>query len=193
VRKTIGTVLGLTRPAIVAALGLAMIAPAQAAKQPWVENDKIEFGLPDLDGRLVSSSDERFSGKVVLVDLWATWCSPCISEIPTLVDLQNRFGERGLIIVAIAFEAEERSDLRRQRLQEFVAERGINYLVLDGGPPEDFDSVLPTVRNVRGFPVEILVDRTGRVVQARNGYGFKKSWARKLSRDIESLLAAPSE
>lgn len=192
-RKTIGTVLGLTRPAIVAALGLAMIAPAQAAKQPWVENDKIEFGLPDLDGRLVSSSDERFSGKVVLVDLWATWCSPCISEIPTLVDLQNRFGERGLIIVAIAFEAEERSDLRRQRLQEFVAERGINYLVLDGGPPEDFDSVLPTVRNVRGFPVEILVDRTGRVVQARNGYGFKKSWARKLSRDIESLLAAPSE
>ncbi len=170
------------------ALVLAAFSPAEAAKQPWVEGGKIEFRLPSLEGQLVDSSDARFAGKVVLVDLWATWCPPCISEIPTLVDLQRRFGERGLIIVAIAFEAEEGPDLRREHLLEFIADQGINYLVLDGGPPEDFESALPSVRDVRGFPVEILVDRTGRVTQARNGYGFKKSWARKLGRDIESLL-----
>jgi thiol-disulfide isomerase/thioredoxin len=175
------------------ALVLATIAPAEAAKQPWVEDAQIEFRLPDLRGQLVNSSDARFAGKVLLVDLWATWCSPCISEIPTLVELQSRFGDRGLVIVAIAFEAEKQPDQRREHLQEFIAEHGINYLVLDGGPPEDFESVLPTVRNVKGFPVEILVDRTGRVTKARNGYGFKKSWARKLDRDIESLLSAPSE
>jgi thiol-disulfide isomerase/thioredoxin len=176
-----------------AAFVLAIVTPAEAANQPWVEDAKVEFQLPDLQGRLVDSSDREVAGKVLLVDLWATWCPPCISEIPTFVELQSRFRDRGLIIVAIAFEAEERPDLRRKHLQEFIAEHGINYLVLDGGPPEDFESALPSVRNVRGFPVEILVDRTGRVAKARNGYGFKKSWARKLDRDIDSLLGAPSE
>jgi thiol-disulfide isomerase/thioredoxin len=181
------------RALICAAFILATIAPAEAAKQPWVEDAKMEFRLPDLQGQLVTSSDERFAGKVVLVDLWGTWCPPCISEIPTLVELQSRFDDRGLIIVAIAFEAEERPDQRREYLQEFSAEHGINYLVLDGGSPENFESVLPTVRNVRGFPVEILIDRSGQVTQARNGYGFKKSWARKLNREIEALLGASVE
>ena len=97
------------------------------------------------------------------------------------------------MVVAIAFEGEERPDLRRQQLQAFVEEQGINYLVLDGGLPGGFESALPGVRNVRGFPVEMLVDRTGRVTRARNSYGFKKGWARKLHREIESLLSHPSE
>jgi thiol-disulfide isomerase/thioredoxin len=176
-----------------AMLVLAAGATTEAGKQPWVEGAKLEFRLPDLQGELVGSTDERFTGRVVLVDLWATWCPPCITEIPTLVDLQTRFGDRGLTIVAIAFEGEERPESRREHLQLFVAEKGINYLVLDGGPPENFELALPTVRNVRGFPVEILVDRTGAVALARNSYGFKKGWARKLERDIDALLATPSE
>jgi len=183
----------MLRPFMFAGIALVvggLSVPAEAAKQPWVEDARLEFSLSDLDGQLVTSSDPRFDGKVVLVELWATWCPPCITEIPTLVELQTRYGDRGLIVVAIAFEAEERSDLRREQLQEFVAEQGINYLVLDGGLPEDFESALPAVQNIRGFPVEILVDRTGRVKAARNGYGFKKSWARKLNREIEALLGA---
>ena len=181
-------------PLAALAIALALTIPSTgAAKQPWVEDERLEFQLPDLDGRPVSSSDARFAGKTLLVDLWATWCPPCLSEIPTLIELQRQYGDRGLVIVAIAFEAEERADVRQERLREFVAKRDINYLVLDGGPPENFEAVLPAVRNVRGFPVEILVDRTGRVVTARNGYGFKKSWARKLTREIEALVARPSE
>lgn len=63
--------------------------------------------------------------------------------------------------------------------------------MLDGGLPAEFESALPSVRNVRGFPVEILVDRGGNVVTARNGYGYgyKKKWAARLEREIESLLA----
>jgi thiol-disulfide isomerase/thioredoxin len=175
-----------------AAIVLAASAPAAAAKQPWVEGDRLEFRLPDLHGQLVGSSDERFAGKVLLVDLWATWCAPCITEIPTLVELQDRFGERGLVIVAIAFEADESPDQRRERLRRFVDEQGINYLVVDGGLPADFESALPAVRDVRGFPVEILIDRAGRVASARNGYGYKKRWARKLSREVEALLGEAS-
>ena len=178
------------RVAVGAAVAFGMaVALAVAGKQPVVEGGRVDFRLPDLLGRVVSSADPQFAGKVLLVDLWATWCPPCITEIPTLIDLQEQYGDSGLVIVAIAFEAEEQQEERHARLREFVAQQGINYLVLDGGRPEDFEVALPSVKNVRGFPVEILVDRSGRVTAARNGYGFKKKWAAKLEREIGALVS----
>lgn len=171
---------------------LVLAATAAAARKPWVEGAKLEFDLPDLRGELVSSADERFAGKVLLVELWGTWCPPCISEIPTLIELQDRLGDRGLLIVAIAFEHEEDPEARRERLQRFTQERGISYLVLDGGSTEEAESALPALRDVSGLPVEILINRSGRVTETRNGYGFKKSWARKLERELEALLDEPA-
>jgi thiol-disulfide isomerase/thioredoxin len=170
----------------------AAISPV-AGKRPTVQGGRLDFQLPDLTGNMVSSADGRFDGKVLLVDLWATWCKPCITEIPTLIDLQETYEDTGLVIVAIAFEAEDGDEQRRSRLREFVKERGINYLVLDGGPPENFETALPSVKNVRGFPVEILVDRKGAVAVARNGYGYRKKWARKIRREIEALLKQPGK
>jgi len=177
--------------ALAFALALAVALPA-SGKQPLVEGGSLEFQLPDLAGELVKSTDSRFAGKVVLVDLWATWCPPCLSEVPTLVDVQKQYGDRGFVIVAIAFEAED-VEQRRTRLQDFVTRHGINYLVLEGGPLERFEAALPTVKNVKGFPVEILVDRTGQVMSARNGYGFKKKWAKRLRREIEALLSESAD
>jgi thiol-disulfide isomerase/thioredoxin len=178
--------------AIASLLVLAAALPANAAKQPRVEGERLEFRIPDLDGNPVSLSDERFAGKVVLVDLWGTWCPPCVSEIPTLVDLQERYREQGLVIVAIAFEADADPESRRAYLREYVAEQGVHYLVLDGGPPEAFETALPAVKNVRGFPIEIFIGRDGKVVEARNSFGFKASWAKKLTRELETLLHDPS-
>jgi thiol-disulfide isomerase/thioredoxin len=94
---------------------LLLIAPASAGgRDPFIEEDVFTFAFPDLEGRTVSSSDPEFRGKVLLVDLWGTWCPPCVSEIPTCVDLQQRFGDQGLTIVAIAFESsDEGSEARR--------------------------------------------------------------------------------
>ena len=172
--------------AVVTLVPALLVSPAMA-RQPSVEEGKLQFRLPDLDGQIVSSTDSRFEDKVLLVNLWATWCPPCLSEIPTLIELQEQFGERGLVVVAIAFEDED-LEARRERLREFSRERGINYVVLDGGLPEDFDSTLPGVNDVSGLPVEILVNRAGQVVKARNSYGYKKSWVKKLTREIERLL-----
>ena len=129
---------------------------------------------------------------MLLIDLWATWCSPCVGEIPTFIDLQQRFGEQGLVIVAIAFESEdEEEESRRERLRAFVDQQDINYLVLDGQVPRDSDEPLPGLENVRGVPVEILIGRDGTLVAVRNGYGYSKRWARKLERELVELLAAP--
>jgi hypothetical protein len=112
-----------------------------------------------------------------------------MTEITTFVDLQERYGEAGLVIVAIAFEGAADADDRRAVLRRVVEEHGINYLVLDGGSTDDFETALPDVENVRGFPIEIVVDRTGRVVDCRNGYGYKKRWARNLERELDGLLS----
>jgi len=173
-------------------LSTAMAASANG-KDPIVQGGTLEFQLSELSGTLVSSADPRFAGKVVLVELWATWCPPCITEIPTLIDLQEQYAERGLVIVGIAFEAEDQDDERRARLQQFVERQGINYLVLDGGQPDNFETALPSVKNVRGFPVEILIDRSGGIVASRNGYGFKKKWASRLRREIEELLSESTD
>lgn len=175
---------------VVMAVWLAGVAAAPASKggEPRVDGARLEFRLPDLDGNLVGSDDPRFEGKVILVELWGTWCPPCLTEIPTLIDLQKRHGERGLIVLAIAFEEREDAGERRKALRAFSEAHRINYLVLDGGSTSDFETALPAVRNVRGLPVEIIVDRQGRVVTSRNGYGYKKRWARKLERELVELL-----
>jgi thiol-disulfide isomerase/thioredoxin len=172
---------------------VVLALPALAGnKQPYVDGE-LKFAFLDLDGRTVRSSDPEFRGKVLLVDLWATWCTPCLGEIPTFIDLQERLGERGLVIVAIAFESEdEEEESRRQRLREFVEHHGINYLVLDGRAPRDSSEALSGLKNVQGFPVEILIDREGDPVDVRNGYKYTKRWARKLERELTELLDAPA-
>lgn len=179
---------------IAAILGMLAIflGPATGAGQPYVEGERLDFDLADCDGGRVTASDERFSGKVLLVDLWGTWCPPCLSEIPTFVDLQNRYAPRGLVIVAIAFEGEEDPVQRCELVQKFSKDYGINYLVLDGGHTSHFEAALPMVKNVRGFPVEIIIDRDGKVVESRNGYGYKKRWARRLEQKLAELLEPSS-
>ena len=92
-------------------------------------------------------------------------------------------------VLAIAFESEdEEEQSRRERLRAFVEHHGINYIVLDGRAPGDSAEALPGLKNVKGFPVEILIDRNGDAVEVRNGYGYTKRWARKLERELVELL-----
>lgn len=167
-------------------MALAITCPGFAA-EPTVANQQLQFELPDLGGALVSSSDSRFSDRVLYITAWATWCPPCLSEIPVLIDLQKRYHDQGLSVVAVAFERE--GEDRLTRLREFCEARNVNYLVLNGGPPENFSTALPGVDRVKGLPIEFLVDRSGRVVASRNSRGYSKKWAKRLEREIVELLA----
>ena len=170
------------------ALALCLMTAIAAAKEPSVDGDRLVFALSDLDGNAVTSSDRRFDGKVVYVTIWGTWCPPCRTEIPTFNKLQDRYGDDGLVIVGIAFERGSNVDSRRRKLRKFSEKYDINYLVLDGGDTSQFEAALPMMRDVGGFPVEMLIDRSGRVVECRNGYGYKGRWARKLKKEIKHLL-----
>jgi len=178
-----------TRTALFFTLALSAAAATSGAKEPRLENDRFAFALPDLNGQIVSSSDARFEGKVLFVTIWGTWCPPCLSEVPAFIDLQRRYGDDGLVIVAIAFEKVTPASARVEHLRKFARDRDVNYLVLDGGATDEFSDALPMVKDVQGLPIEIIVDRSGAVVECRNGYGYRKKWARKLEKTLEELLA----
>ena len=55
--------------------------------EPTVKNNRLEYSIPDLNGELVTSKDARFKGKIVLIDIWGTWCDPCRKSIPYLEEL----------------------------------------------------------------------------------------------------------
>ena len=122
-------------------------------------SERPEFVLPDLQGRLRPVSE--WGGKVLLVNFWATWCPPCLKEIPLFIDLQSRHGDRGLQVVGIAIDNPD-------AVSALAASRGINYPVLLG----DEEAIDASVRygNTRGvLPYTVVVDRRGRVVLSHLG------------------------
>ena len=115
------------------------------------------FDLATLDGRRVKLSDYR--GKAVLLNFWATWCSPCKVEMPWFVDLQKKYGNDGLVILGVAMDDSEAS-----KIAEFANEMGVNYPVLLGT-----DKVSEDYGNVEFLPTSFYIDREGKIVGKGEG------------------------
>ena len=116
--------------------GIALLLPLASCAardiEPTIIGDTLEFTLRDFDGNEVRHTDVRFKGKVVLVDIWGTWCPPCRDAVPNLVDMQEKYSDAGPVIVGVAFEDSEDPEERRERVMKFVDEYRVNYLMLDG-------------------------------------------------------------
>jgi cytochrome c biogenesis protein CcmG/thiol:disulfide interchange protein DsbE len=140
------------------------------ASQP-MGNRAPEFSLKDLDGREIHSSS--FENKVVLLNFWATWCPPCLAEIPALVSLHNIYQSQGVEVVGITLDEESGESLKR-----FVADKRMTYTVLVGD-----EKVTEAFGGIRGIPATFLIDRQGRIVKKFLGEQ-KKSVFEKAIREI---------
>lgn len=132
-----------------------------------------EFILKSVvDGENIDS--RSFAGKVLLITFFATWCPPCIEEIPTLIELQKNYARKGFSIVAISVDQGGPEEVAR-----LVTKKRINYPVMmaDNETMENFGGVY-------GIPVSFLVNNEGNVVKKYPGYVPKSI----LQKDIQSVM-----
>ena len=158
----------------------------------------LTFSFPDVTGRVVSSRDPQFRGKVVLVNITGSWCPNCHDEAPFLVALYRKYHDRGLEIVALDFEEEEQlKDLTR--LRAFIKHYGIDYTVLVGGEPGQVNEKLPQLLNLNSWPTTAVVGRDGLVKTIHVGFAsaasgnFNSELKKEVTRQVESLLAVSQE
>jgi len=113
--------------------------------------------LRDLEGREVRAVD--FAGKVVVLDFWATWCEPCVREIPGYVALQKKYADQGLVVLGVSVDTAGAAVVRR-----FATDHLMNYTLLMAD-----DAIVKAYGGVSAIPTTFLLDHKGRVRHRKVG------------------------
>ena len=162
---------------VVAVLAVAMqvsCRSSQSGSAPGaIHSDAPDFSLQDVDGKPLTLSANR--GKVVLLNFWATWCTPCRAEIPEFERFQTTYGQQGLQVVGISMDDDAKP------VREFSQQLKMNYPVALGN-----DKLAQSYGGVLGLPVSFLIGRDGRIAAKYVG----AAEIPVVEQEIKTLLAA---
>jgi thiol-disulfide isomerase/thioredoxin len=153
----------MTRPRTLLRLALAatlVLAPRLRAgeRAPRPGDQVPDFAFTDLDGHQHHLSD--FAGQYVLLDFWATWCRPCLKEVPDLKQADEQFRSRGLAIIGM------NSDKKPEEAQRFVQEKEVPWL--QSSSPST-NEIIHHVLNVQYYPTLILLSPQGKILAISMG------------------------
>lgn len=152
-------------------------------------SEPLRFAFPDLDGHIVSHTDARFQGKVLLVAIGGSWCPNCHDEAPYLEEVYRKYRGAGLEVVDLSFEeADQLKD--PARLRAFIGQYGIDYTVLLPGEPSELNAKIPQAVNLNAWPTTFFVGRDGRVRAIHTGFAGKASGELhdQMTREFEGTL-----
>ena len=142
----------------------------QAAINVWsqqvvreFQGSNFEFSLQDIDGSLVTKRD--FTGKVLVVDLWATWCPPCRKGIPDFIKLQQNYKRDGVAVLGISMDAPETPDNTLDTVRNFVQANSVNYDIALGDK-----TIADQMGEKMALPTTLFLDRDGRVRYVARGF-----------------------
>jgi len=140
-----------------------------------VEKNNVEQAAPnffwfDKDGKQISFV-EFSKGKPVLVNFWATWCGPCVKEMPDLVALNQEYTAKGALVIGISTD---RGDDALTLVSEFTKEKNVGYpIVIDNGDLEE------AFGGLRGYPTTFYIDKNGKIVKKMIGAQSKETFAKE--------------
>ncbi|MBW7910229.1 MAG: TlpA family protein disulfide reductase [Alphaproteobacteria bacterium] len=156
----------------------SMPAPVVAAPRPSQAGKTLPDAVfYDAEGRAVRLGD--FAGEVLLVNLWATWCPPCVAELPALDSLQAKLRDKGLHVVAVSLDRKPLADVAA-----FLEERRVEQMKLY----VDTDRQIPLKWQYAGVPASFLIGRDGVVIEQFDG---PREWDKgEMLAKIEAVLGA---
>ncbi len=160
-------------------------------------HDMVEFRFPNIDGGEVSSSDARFKGRVMMVQVMGSWCPNCMDETILLDEMYADYHDKGLDVIALAFERTTDPYKAVHALKEYRDRLNVRYDILYAGTSskEVASERLPFLDHIMSYPTCIFIDRLGKVRRIRTGfYGpgtgeHYENYKRNLRAFLEQLLA----
>lgn len=154
--------------------------------------EPLRFSFPDLNGKLVSNTDELFKNKVVAVSITGSWCPNCHEEAPFLQEMFDRYGGEGFQPVALAFEYSSDAARDLEQVKIFAKRLGLKYPVLLAGSTEEgqIQQKLPQLVGFGAYPTTIFIGRNGLVKRIHAGFEGRATGERftHLKAELETVI-----
>lgn len=145
-----------------------------------LNNDKpLEFIKRDILGKEISYPTEKWQNKVLLVQIFGSWCPNCIDETHFLKQLYKDYHEQGFEIISIGYEYPKDTELQLERLKRYQKKFDIPYTILLGGEASKAlaSSHFPMLNGIHAFPTTLLIDRQGKIIDIHTGFnGPSTGW-----------------
>ncbi|MEJ7692558.1 TlpA disulfide reductase family protein [Daejeonella sp.] len=160
--------------------------------------DKVDFTFPALDGKKVSISDEKYKNKVVLVQFLGSWCPNCMDETAYLVPFYNKYKDKGLEIIGLAYERTKDFERSKKNVERLRDRFNVPYEMLITGFTKDKAEVaasLPMLNNFEAFPTLMIIDKKGKVRKIHTGFSgpgtgeYYTKFVQEFELTIDELLA----
>ncbi|WP_299823709.1 TlpA disulfide reductase family protein [uncultured Pontibacter sp.] len=159
--------------------------------------ETLNFTFPNLEGKPVSLTDDKYKGKVVIVQLVGSWCPNCMDETKFLAPYYDKNKDRGLEIIGLGFERSPEFEKAAPRLQKMQERLNVNYDLLVAGTSDKKAAAkaLPALNHVLSFPTTIFIGRDGKVRKIHTGFSgpgtgkYYEEWVTDFNKTMEQLLA----
>ncbi|HYU46723.1 MAG TPA: TlpA disulfide reductase family protein [Terriglobales bacterium] len=137
----------MTRTLAVIGLLLALIGCYSGTHPPRIGSSAPDFTVQDSDHKVSLS---QFRGQVVVLNFWATWCPPCVEETPSLVRMQSRMKDKGVVVLAVSI------DVDNDAYHKFLKDYSVNMVTV-----RDEDQKAASLYGTHGWPESYIIDRSG--------------------------------
>jgi thiol-disulfide isomerase/thioredoxin len=140
----------------------------------WRNDPPLNFTFKDIEGNSVSLSDERFKGKVVLIQIMGSWCPNCMDETRFLSGFYDEYHRKGVEIIGLAYERSTDFPRSQNSLRSFQQRFQVKYpMLITGvavGDPQRSEKTLPQLERIENFPTTIFVNKKGQIEKVHTGF-----------------------